>query len=324
MVSRLRWSAVVVAGVAGLTSASCGVTGHADRPGGTTTGGKTPTTGSRAGPEIAVTDAGSGPKAKLRLKLHKGTRTNLAVKVTTAITQTLSGQTQTVRVPPIVEDISLRIVDVRDGVASFHFTITGARLEDKATVPSQQSATVAAALRRLVGLTSDGTINERGATLSSVLHIPSSVPSTLRQPLQQLSDQLSTLSVPLPEQAVGPGAKWTSRSTANLSGVKVDISTGYQLTSVDGPTFTLAVTQRQTAKAQRFNLSTLPPGARARIIDYNISTVGTNTLKLGNILPEARLHSTGVQSFSLTLGTDKPQTVKQNLSIDTQVTDLGN
>ena len=289
-----RLPAVILLAVVIMGTAACGVEGSADEGKRSSTTAKTTSTtepGNR--PEVTVSDAGTGPKTKLRLKLEKGARTNLAVKVTTAITQDISGRTQTVKVPPITEDIALRIVDVENGVASFHFEITGAKLDNDGSLSPQQARSVESNLEKLVGLSSDGKIDDRGATLSSDLRIPSSVPAALRQTLQQLSDQLGTLSVPLPEEAVGEGATWSTRTTAKLSGAEVAIRNEYRLTDVDGALFTLEVKQRQTARPQAFDLPTLPPGATARILDWDVTSSGTNTLELGNIFPEAELRSSG-------------------------------
>ncbi len=328
MIRRLNASRAIVAAIALLGSAACGVQGSTqERSRGAPSTERTSTTkptGTGKRPDVIVTDVGTGTRTKLRLKLHSGVRTNLEVKVTTALTQASSGQSQTVHIPPITEDVELRIVDVKDAVASFEYKITGAKLDDSGTLSAEQARSVASSLRRLVGLTARGQIDDRGVPLSSEVHIPGSLPSSLRQTVQQLSDQLGTLSVPLPEQAVAEGATWSAHSTLRLSGANVTVRNNYRLTSVHGAVFTLAATQRQSARPQVIELANLPPGARARILDWDITSTGTIALKLGNVFPEAKLHSAGKQSFKISLNKAKPETLIQRLAADIEVIDIGN
>lgn len=278
----------------------------------------------RGGPEVTLTSVGTGAKHELRLHLQAGARTHFSVTATTKIVQTTADGRRSVAAPPVVEDISMRIVDVKDGVATFHFAVTDARLDEPGALSSEQIQNVEAALHRLVGLTSDGKIDDRGAVVSSAVHIPSSVPAALRQIMQQLDDQLATLSVPLPEEAVGAGATWTSASTAKLSGARVAIRSQYRLLQANGRLFSLAVTQHQTADPQPFELPTLPAGAKARIVSWDVNSRGTTALRLGNLFPTGILHASGTQSFTITEGKTKPQKFTQDLSIETKVTDLGN
>ncbi len=272
---------------------------------------------------VTVNDAGTGDKIKLRLKLHKGARSNYAVKVTTSIIQDLGSQTNTIKIPPIIEDLQLRIMDVRDGIASFHYEVTGARLDNEGLLSSSQVETLRSYLRRLVGLGRDGKIDDRGAVLSAKVHIPASVPAEARLTLQQFSDQLRTVSVPLPEEAFGQDASWTSKTKLKLSGATVEVSNEYQLARIDGSRFTIDVKQHQSAEPQPIKLPSLPAGSTARVVDWNVEASGEMTLKLANIFPDAKLHASGRQAFTVTVDNDD-QSVKQDLSVDTELTDLGN
>lgn len=327
MMRRLRSALVIAAAVVLAGSAACGVNGSVQTRSSTTASDRTSTTqlhrsGTR--PEVTVKDHGTGTKTKLRLTLRKGARTNLSLKARTALTQLVSGRTQSVSVPPITEDLALHITEVKDGIATYEYKIIDAKLDGPGSLSPQQAQSIQSNLRQLVGLTSRGQIDDRGTTLSSEVHIPSSVPSSLRQTLQQLSDQLGNLSVPLPAEAVGEGATWSTDATIKLSGATVMVRNEYRLVSADGAVFTLDVAQHQTARPQPFNPPTLPLGAQARIVNWDITSTGTNQLKLGNILPEATLHASGQQTFTVSLSQSNRQSVTQRVTVDTKITDIGN
>ena len=316
MTERARW---LVLGV-GLLAASCGVNNSdsgRDRTTGTTT---TRPAGGGQKVTVQVTDAGSGPAKELRLKLHEGSRVKLTVKVTSELTQEADGRRQSTKVPPISEQLDLRITDVDDrGTATYRYTLTDVTVEE-GTVSAARTRAVREGMRGVIGLSGSGRVTNRGETRSSTINIPDSTPTEVREVLQQLTDQFGTLTVPLPVEPVAPGATWTARSDVVLSGARVKLQTDYRLVQIDGDRIRLQIDQHQTAAPQTFRLPTLSRGTRSRVVNWDVRSTGVGSLDTSQLLPDTTFDSTGTQTFVITVNKEKPQTLRQDLQATTEVT----
>ena len=185
--------------------------------------------------------------------------------------------------------------------------------------PSQLDA-VRTSLAQFEGLQGQFTLTSTGAVRSNSFKIPPTVKGTARSVLQQLSDQSSQLSVPLPTQAVGVGARWETTSQLTVSGIKFTQKYGYTLRTRDGTRLTLDVTSLQTAPRQRVNSSGLPAGASVNVISSRVAGTGTTVLDLSQVAPlSGHLVAGGVQIYRVQQGS-RQATLNQRLELGIDVT----
>lgn len=171
------------------------------------------------------------------------------------------------------------------GTIQFPYRYEGFQLLDTSVGTPQDLDAVRRGLAQTSGLGGQFTLTSTGAVVSGHITVPPGTSSALRSLLQQLSDQSTQLSVPLPTQAVGIGAHWQATTQLLLAGIKVTQTYDYVLRSHDGTTLGLDVSYVQTARRQRITSNAVSPGSTATITSYRIAGSGSSTVDLSQIAP---------------------------------------
>jgi hypothetical protein len=113
------------------------------------------------------------------------------------------------------------------------------------------------------------------------------VRDSLSQSTSSFFDQMSS---PLPEEAVGVGARWEVRQAAatSVTGMAVFQKVVYELTAVDGPLVALRVTT-ELMTPPRQTVSGLSSGMDAQVESYTGNGTGTVSMRLDSLAPTADL-----------------------------------
>ncbi len=94
------------------------------------------------------------------------------------------------------------------------------------------------------------TVSNRGVTRSVALDVSKVNDPTMKQMMTSMSSTFNNLSMPLPEEAVGVGAKWEVRQGTSAGGLQSFTKSVFELTAFDGKTATLKLTLEQSAGKQ--------------------------------------------------------------------------
>ena len=134
--------------------------------------------------------------------------------------------------------------------------------------------------------------------LSNRFNIPSTVNSTVRSLLQQVSNQSGQLTIPLPTQAVGIGARWQGTTQLTAGGISFRQTYEYTLRSRDGGRVALDVRYTQTAPRQQAKIPDLASGVTIEVTNVRITGMGTSVLDLSQAIPlSGHLTAQGVEEF---------------------------
>ena len=90
------------------------------------------------------------------------------------------------------------------------------------------------------------------------LKLPAGADPQVGQTMDQMGDVFSSFSGILPEEAVGPGARWEIRQTLVSQGMKVNQTVTYQLVSIQGDQFNAKITLAQQAASQKIQNPSMP------------------------------------------------------------------
>lgn len=112
---------------------------------------------------------------------------------------------------------------------------------------------------------------------------PEGVDSNLKQQFQQISQE--QLSVPLPAEAVGKGAKWRVFSASNFNGINVNNIVTYELTGLQDGVVTLNSSIEQQASPQKLTWPQLPAGATLTLKSFVGQGGGELIIRLDKIQP---------------------------------------
>jgi hypothetical protein len=265
-------------------------------------------------PEVAVVKQGAEPLEPLRLAPPVGSSEQVAMTITQSIQQSGISSEQ-VNVPPIRATIAASLPDTTPN-GDLHITFSYPSFEalkgNRSTAASRR--TVDRALEGFQGLAGDMTITPQGAVVDSRLDLRTDVDPTVAQVLGQLTDQLRNLTVPLPEPAVGVGARWRVTTELTLNGIKARQVYEYTLRKRDGPRLELDVRGTQTARPQPVETGQ-QSGVNLRVTKFKTTFRGAVTLDLTRMLvASSRVTGDSNQTFRVDAG-DEGGTLDQHIDL---------
>jgi hypothetical protein len=182
---------------------------------------------------VEVLDAGTEPREALRYALEDGAE--FAYEQVIVLEQSVGGTSLTLTTTSAVV---ARVEAVADGVADVAVEFGAGAVEGGPGVPPEAVTAAQSALDVLAGTTVAVELDDRGRILSSELDVGAGDPA-IRSLLGQLGSTLSQLTIALPDEPIGAGARWRVQQQTDVGGVVSDSSTTYTLTGVDGGVATL-------------------------------------------------------------------------------------
>jgi hypothetical protein len=249
--------------------------------------------------KATVKDRGAEPRARRRYTFATGAERK--VMVTVAVTsRTLrdSVWSDPVTLPRMRHGIAVRAEGARLLVRPLPVEID----PDATTEALQLAAGQADRWRLIAGRRTTVSADERGrisavafADTPNDTGAPSPEPTPARDELWQW---LLGAMVPLPDEAVGPGAIWTVKSVVRIGTATVEQIGEYRLVAADAGTMTIAVTLRRIGEPQATDAAGLPPGSVAELVALLRETRGTLVVSTADGLPisgaldlEVRVHA---------------------------------
>lgn len=279
---------------------ACGSGGDDEAAAPTTTTTSAPTT-TATGPaaeeaSITVEDPGAEPRQALRLQLEEGDASEATMTMAMSTSMEANGEPLPGgEIPAIQITIRNEVVEVDDEAGTFttRFSYAGADIVDDGTVDPQTAAAMREGLSVLDGLAGTATLTSRGESVSSDFDVPEDLDPSSRQMLEQVSQQVETLTVPLPEEEVGVGAIWRVETASSLGGIDTVLAVTYELKELDDTRYVLGVAYEQTAPPQEANFEGAPEGTVATVEEYLVTGDGEVSGDLAQILPASSIMAAG-------------------------------
>jgi hypothetical protein len=257
-----------------------------------------PTAGSReAQPEAKPTSAGSTPQAKLLeagaeprkvLRLHPqpGDKQTMSLTMKIVIDLQAGGMPgQSMKIPAIRTTTDTTVKSVSpDGDILYDVIMGNADVAQEADANPQIAQALKSAFSGFKGVSGSGTMSGRGFVKATQMKTPAGSNPQLGQVVDQMIESFAGLSVPLPEEAVGPGARWEVKMPVKSGGMTIDQTSAYQLVSVEGDRVTVKYTVEQRASNQKIQIPALP-GLTLDVAKMTGKGSGDMALELTQLLP---------------------------------------
>jgi len=141
-----------------------------------------------------------------------------------------------------------------------------------------------ASLGNLKGLTGTGLTSNRGVNKGTEINLPAGADPQVRQAMDQMKDSFANLSSPLPEEAIGAGAKWEVTMQLKSQGMRIDQTTTYELVSLKDDNLNTKVSINQTAPKQKVQ-SPAMPDMKLDLLKMSGTGTGELSVNLGQLLP---------------------------------------
>lgn len=216
-----------------------------------------------------LVSAGAAPRAQLRYRPVVG--------AASAIEMSMNFDLETGGVknamPTLVLDLELGVVAVApDGSATIRTTIKRASARDRAGGSAISAATMNQALALVDNIKITSTLSPRGRQKDSKVENPRpDIAPQLMQQIAMMTQGLEQLAMPMPEPAVGVGAKWRATKPLAQNGVDMTSTTTIEITAIEGDKVSFASKTELTGPDQ-----TLKEGSQAVTLK-NVGGTGGGT-----------------------------------------------
>lgn len=244
------------------------------------------------GPTVTVLDTGAEPRSELRIAVEAGDAAVMKLTQSQTIEQRFNGEA----VPgaggvTTAATTDITVESAEDGVYQVTSITSGSEVIE---APSPGAAAQAeAAMAELVGIGNRLTLDDRGRVLASEAIGLDGIDNAMAEQLLEgtTSDQIAS---PLPDEAVGVGARWEVVQRIPLAGLEIEQVSVYELVSIDGSVVELAVTGSQRVPAGSIMDA---QGIPAEVVAWDLAITGTVIQDLTSLVPMSTVEVSGTQSF---------------------------
>ncbi len=230
--------------------------------------------------QVKLLDAGAEPRKVLRLHPKAGDKQALGVTMKMAM-NIKAGEMpeQAMKLPAITIPMDVTVKSVAD-----NGDITYEMVMGEASISDEPGAAPMVAEAMKYGLTGTGIVSNRGITKSVEMKMPADADPQIRQVMDQMKESFSNVGALLPEEAVGPGAKWEARMALKSQGMTIAQTLRYQLASIEGERLAAKIEISQSSANQKMQNPAMP-GVKVDLTRMEGTGTGDLTLDLAQILP---------------------------------------
>ncbi|MEG3934481.1 hypothetical protein QT990_25060 [Microcoleus sp. T3_B1] len=237
-------------------------------------------------PKIELLNPGAEPRQQLRLE--PAINVKQARVITLKIERGTSVNAQSspaLKLPGAVMTFETKVTKIdANGDIHYEFFFANADIAgDTANFPATAIDALRSQLKKMVGVKGSFIMDNRSFDKGGKFIYPEGVDSQLKQQFQQISKE--QLSLPLPAEAVGKGAKWRVFSASNFNGINVNNIVTYELTGLQDGVVTLNSSIEQQANPQNLTRPQLPAGATLTLKSFVGQGGGEFIIRLDQLQP---------------------------------------
>lgn len=237
--------------------------------------------------KVTLLEAGTAPQRQLRLHLKAGS------KGTYVLTQTQKAISGTAGGPVVTDQKMLMLYDAEvtsvgtDGLAAVSMSVHDLKVEFVG-LPNPDPATFAGLRLGFKGRIAPGG-TWTGAKFTVDADPSGKMRTLMEQVLGSMEQSIQQMSVPLPEEAVGVGARWTVEGAVTVMGMSIGTKSEVRVESIAGDVVRLVTSTHGSVADQTMSMPTADAAAPMKIDvkEMTVESEGTSTMDLGQVLPVA-------------------------------------
>jgi hypothetical protein len=267
--------------------------------------------------KIVVENAGSGEKVALRYRFRAGDVATAVIEM--KMSAAMGSGLPTVSLPLMKATMRITNREVKtSGNLVFDFVLESFDVVPAPADPPQMVALVRKALGDTRGMNGGGELTPRGVALSAEIRLPASTNPQLDSVMESVRQQMSQMSVPLPEEPVGEGATWSATTQSSAGGLRVTNRYRYTLTKIEGTRIEMRFDLAQSAEPQELKSPSIPAGTTIRLVRFSGSGAGTLTIDLTGVVPTLELASKVESKVEVATG-GQTQSIDQAITLDVKM-----
>ena len=267
---------------------------------------------------VKLIEPGTEPRKMLRLHPNPGDKQTLSMTVKMAM-ETKVGEMETpaVKIPTITMSLETTVKGVAEnGDITYEMVMGDMGVSDEPGATPEVAEAIKSVLTGIKGLSGSGTISSRGFSKGLEFKVPADTNPQARQIMDQMKDMYAQLAVPLPEEAVGPGAKWEVKLPIKAQGMTIDQKATYEVVSLEGERLTTKSAIVQQAANQKIQNPAMP-GLKMDLTKMVGNGSGERTFDLAHLLPTTgagKVHTEA--SMAMNMGGQKQaMTMKMDMNL---------
>jgi hypothetical protein len=269
---------------------------------------------------LKLLGAGAEPRKALRLHPAAGDKQTLLLNAKVSLDMKMSdGQPSPIKLPSTSATLDIPVeITVKEvsskGDISYEVAVGDASAAEEPAGGAPPAAKAKkSSLGGVRGLSATGTISSQGFSKGFDFKAPPGADPQTHMLMDLLKDVFIQLVTPLPEEAVGGGAKWEVKAPVQSHSIKIDQTANYELVSVEGETYKTKSTSTQRASNQKID-NPIMPGMKVDLTKWTAKGTSEFGLDAGKLMPSSgtmELHSEmgmglnlGAQSQGFTMKMD--------------------
>ena len=269
---------------------------------------------------VKLLEAGAEPRQQLRYKFAAGRKDTLMMDMEMAIALEMAGMRQPEMKLPIMRmsmGIDSKNVSA-DGNLRYEFSLDSTEVLEGAGVNPMVASSMKTELEKMKGMTGWAVVTPRGFTQDAEVNVPPNAGQQVQQVIDNMRQQIRQMSSPLPEEAVGKGAKWVVTMPMDTPALKLTQTAEYELVELEGSKGKLNVKLVQNAPAQNMNVPNLPPGASARLNSLKSDGSGTISFDLTVPVPQSDIKAK-MDMHTTIRAQGQQQDMKMNMKMNVKI-----
>ncbi|MDV2993925.1 MAG: hypothetical protein N4J56_003579 [Chroococcidiopsis sp. SAG 2025] len=264
-----------------------GLTVNAETPSLVKQQAKTQIASATAQSQVELLEAGNEPRQELRFRPQVNAKQTATMTLQMDTDVSMAGQTMPkVDLPPITVAIDTVVTKVEpNGNVHFKSSYSNVDVMNSSSLPPQVLEAMRSQMKKMVGTSGSFIIDNRGQIQTAKFASPQKSDANLKQFSEQMSTSFDQMSSPLPQQAIGIGAKWRVTTKPSLLGMSVKQTITYELVNLKDNIATLNMWFEQHANPQKLTLPGIPNGATVTLKSLESKGDGRLMMQLDRPFP---------------------------------------
>lgn len=271
--------------------------------------------------EITVEDHGQEPRRQLRYNVQAGDTQRIRMAMRMRMQQRMAqfAMPET-RIPEIMTTFQVTVDEVEDDVIHYSGRYVEVEVAQDANVEAFLRDMLVQQMELLREARFKAQMTTRGVFISAEFDVEDA--GEVGQMLRSFEQSFDQMSIPLPEEAIGQGARWRAETTPTMDGLTFDQTTTTELVSLDGDNLTLRTTVRMLAEDQALDAPGAPAGA-LHVEKFESEGVIEADMGLGRIMP---VKARGETDTTIDMRIDSPQgrqQMEQTMHVEVDMDQVG-
>ncbi len=239
-------------------------------------------------PQLEVISTGTGNKEKLRFTPKVGAKQTINVTLSKDTLMSIGEfKMPRAKLPAYIITLDSTVTKVEpNGDIYYDIAYSNVNIKGDAQTRPELIRVISKQIGQLENFKGSAVIDNQGRTKKLNYVIPKTVDVNIKFLVEQLSNSLQQLSSPVPEVAVGTGAKWRVNSEADINGISLKQTTTYELVNVKDNVANLNVNLQQQEKSpQVIDYPGLPLDGILTLQTFKGNAKGKATIQLDKVMP---------------------------------------